>query len=98
MIKQPNSVSTFISGILIISLLINWVYTNLNAVDKIAPQWLLMTILNGISILFLVKNRSYYSVSISPTLNHQYRLCILLFLLHGPHYLIFMQLTQLRLL
>ena len=68
MIKHSNSVSTFISGILIISYLSIGFVPNLNAVDKIAPQWLLMTILNGISILFLVKNRSYYSVSISSTL------------------------------
>ena len=68
MIRQSNSVSTFISGILIISYLSIGFVPNLNAVDKIAPQWLFMTILNGISILFLVKNRSYYHASISSTL------------------------------
>ena len=66
--KYSQNVSTFISGTLIILYLSIGFIPNLSAVDKIAPQWFAMTILNGISILFLVKNRSYYSVSISSIL------------------------------
>ena len=53
--KYSQNVSTFISGTLIILYLSIGFIPNLSAVDKIAPQWFAMTILNGISILFLVK-------------------------------------------
>ena len=37
---------------------------NLSAVDKIAPQWVFMTILNGASLLFIAYNQKLYASSI----------------------------------
>ena len=32
---------------------------NLNAVDKIAPQWIFMTILNGVGLVFVAYNQLF---------------------------------------
>ncbi len=68
MAKYSQNVSKFISGIIIICYLSIGFIPNLSAVDKIAPQWLAMTVLNGLSIIFLAYNRIYYSTSILLTL------------------------------
>ena len=66
--KYSQSIYTLISGILVVCYLSIGFIPNLNAVDKIAPQWLMMSILNGISIIFLIYNRFYYSSSVTSTL------------------------------
>ena len=38
---------------------------NLEAVDKIAPQWFFLSILNGISLIFIFYFKSYYSKAIN---------------------------------
>ena len=68
MAKYSQNVSKFISGIIIICYLSIGFIPNLSAVDKIAPQWLAMTVLNGLSIIFLAYNRIYYSTSLLLTL------------------------------
>ena len=66
--KEYSKILYIIPGIIIICYLSIGFIPNLSAVDKIAPQWLAMTILNGISILFLLNNRKSFSISISNTL------------------------------
>ena len=66
-LKNQNLLS-FFSGLIIILYLILGFVPNLSAVDKIAPQWLFMSIINGIGLLFLGSNRKYYSNSISSIL------------------------------
>ena len=52
--SQNQLILSIISGILI-SVIYPSVYTKFSAVDKIAPQWLFMTIMNGLSILSIIQ-------------------------------------------
>ena len=65
---QKVDISNFIPSILLITYLCLGFVPNWEAVDKIAPQWLLMSILNTISILYVIYNRTIYSLKISHTL------------------------------
>ena len=67
-LKNQNFLS-FFAGVIIIFYLSLGFVPNLNAVDKIAPQWLLMSIINGLGFIFLVLNQKHYSNSISSTLS-----------------------------
>ena len=79
--SQNQLILSIISGILIICYLSIGFIPNLSAVDKIAPQWLFMTIMNGLSILFISFNRSYYSISISSTLKSSISITYICFII-----------------
>ena len=70
-LKNQNFLS-FFAGVIIIFYLSLGFVPNLSAVDKIAPQWLLMSIINGLGFIFLVLNQKHYSNSISSTLSSIY--------------------------
>jgi len=78
---QTTPLISILSGFLIISYLCIGFIPNWQAVDKIAPQWLIMAILNGVSLLFLLYNRSYFSKAISSSLNSFLSLTYLGFIL-----------------
>ena len=65
-----NNFSSFqiISPVLLILYLCVGFIPNMEAVDKIAPQWLVMTILNIISISIFLFNKNLLSKIISPIL------------------------------
>ena len=79
--SQNQLILSIISGILIICYLSIGFIPNLSAVDKIAPQWLFMAIINGLSILFISFNRSYYSISISSTLKSSISITYICFII-----------------
>ena len=54
---------------------------NLDAVDKIAPQWLAMSILNLSSLIFLYANRSFFFLSVSSILNSYLSITYILFII-----------------
>ena len=58
---QKLNLLSITSGLILICYLCIGFVPNLSAVDKIAPQWISMTILNGISILYLAYNIKYFS-------------------------------------
>ena len=58
-IDKFSTSSFFSSFFLIIFLCIGFI-PNLNAVDKIAPQWLFMSVLNFISTLYVIYNRKIF--------------------------------------
>ena len=58
-IDKFSTSSFFSSFFLIIFLCIGFI-PNLNAVDKIAPQWLFMSVLNFISTLYVIYNRKFF--------------------------------------
>ena len=61
--------SNFLPSIFIIAFLIVGFVPNLSAVDKIAPQWLYLSILNFISGLYLFYNRKKFSLRIISVLS-----------------------------
>ena len=63
--KAYNSI---ISGLIIILYLSTGFIPNLSAVDKIAPQWIFITILNGLGLIVLAYNQKFFSSSIKFTL------------------------------
>ena len=65
---NKNAFTNIIAGGLIILFLSIGFIPNLSAVDKIAPQWLFMSILNGVSLIFLAYNQIFYAESIKFTL------------------------------
>ena len=79
--SQNQLIPSIISGIIIICYLSIGFVPNLDAVDKIAPQWLIMTTINGLSILFILFNRVYYSISISSTLKSSMSITYICFII-----------------
>ena len=61
--------SNFIPCLFIISYLCLGFVPNWQAVDKIAPQWLLMNIMNAASIIFILYYRNQFSNRITQTLS-----------------------------
>jgi len=66
---QTTPLISILSASLIVAYLCIAFIPNWQAVDKIAPQWLIMAILNGVSLLFLLYHRSYFSKAISTILS-----------------------------
>ena len=56
---------------------------NLEAVDKIAPQWFFLSILNGISLIFIFYFKSYYSKAINFIIRNGLALVYFSFILWG---------------
>ena len=67
--SQTVDTSNFIPSFLLIAYLCLGFVPNWQAVDKIAPQWLLMSILNTLSVLFILLNRNSYAQRITQTLS-----------------------------
>ena len=66
--SKKNGLNSIIAGLIIILYLSIGFIPNLNAVDKIAPQWIFMTFLNGIGLVFIAYNQKFYEYSIRLTL------------------------------
>ena len=62
---QNFSSLNLISYIFLVSYLCIGFIPNLEAVDKIAPQWLVMSLLNLMSLIFFYKNRTSFSIPIT---------------------------------
>jgi O-antigen ligase/Tfp pilus assembly protein PilF len=67
--SQNINTSNFVPSFLLIAYLCLGFVPNWQAVDKIAPQWLLMSILNTLSILFILFKRNSYAQRITKTLS-----------------------------
>ena len=66
--SKKNGLNSIIAGLIIILYLSIGFIPNLGAVDKIAPQWIFMTFLNGIGLVFIAYNQKFYEYSIRLTL------------------------------
>ena len=67
--SQNIDVSNFIPSFFLIAYLCIGFTPNLEAVDKIAPQWLLMGILNLLSVFYVIYSRNYFERRITQTLS-----------------------------
>ena len=67
--SQNIDVSNFIPSFFLIAYLCIGFTPSLEAVDKIAPQWLLMSILNTLSVLFILFNRNSFAQRFTQTLS-----------------------------
>ena len=67
--SQNIDVSNFITSFFLIAYLCIGFTPNLEAVDKIAPQWLLMGILNLLSFFYVIYSRNYFEQRITQTLS-----------------------------
>jgi len=67
--SQNINTSNFVPSFLLIAYLCLGFVPNWQAVDKIAPQWLLMSILNTLSILIILFNKNSYAQRITQTLS-----------------------------
>ena len=63
--NAPFQTSSFFSGALLVIYLCLGFIPNLQAVDKIAPQWLALSGLNLISFIFIIKNQNSFSFAIT---------------------------------
>ena len=86
MAKSPSKQSqistlNFIPSILILALLSVGFIPNLEAVDKIAPQWLYLSILNLICGIYLYLNRKNFVESISSVISSKISISYIAFVL-----------------
>ncbi len=86
MSKRPSNsskvdFSNFLPSLFIIAFLLVGFVPNLSAVDKIAPQWLYLSILNFISGLYLFYNRKRFSFRFFSVLSSGIALCYIGFVL-----------------
>ena len=80
--KQTQiNTSNFIPSILILAFLLVGFIPNLEAVDKIAPQWLYLSVLNLICGFFLFFNRKIFADRISIFLSSKMAICYIAFVL-----------------
>jgi len=77
--KQESN--SFFSGFLLIMYLSLGFIPNLEAVDKIAPQWLALSVLNLISLAYLFNQRRRFSFAVTATLYSWLSLIYLSFIL-----------------
>ena len=71
----------FVSGLLLIAYLCLGFIPNWEAVDKIAPQWLGMTLVNLLSIVFFFYNRKSFSTQITSVLTSYLSIIYISFIL-----------------
>ena len=69
-----------ISPLMIILYLLLGFVPNWGAVDKIAPQWLIMSFLNLLSVLFFIKNRKTLTSKLSLIIKSNLTLTYIAFL------------------
>ena len=77
---KTNSLNV-ISYILLLSYLCIGFIPNLKAVDKIAPQWLVMSLFNIISLIFFYKNRISLSIPITRIIKAKLSVIYIFFIL-----------------
>lgn len=84
-VKRQNSIDTsnFLPSIFIIAFLLVGFIPNIGAVDKIAPQWLYLSIVNLLCGLFLYKNKRKFIDQISSVLSSIITKTYLAFVLWG---------------
>ena len=80
-VNRPNRIDTFnfVPSIFIIAFLLVGFVPNLDAVDKIAPQWLYLSILNFCCGLFLLFNRRQFQDQLTSVLSSWMGITYLLF-------------------
>ncbi|MFL2603710.1 MAG: O-antigen ligase family protein [Flavobacteriaceae bacterium] len=78
--QKTNSLNV-ISYILLLSYLCIGFIPNLKAVDKIAPQWLVMSLFNIISLIFFYKNRISLSIPITRIIKAKLSVIYIFFIL-----------------
>ena len=74
-----SSTYNLIPALLIIAYLCIGFVPNWGAVDKIAPQWLGLSLLNGLSALYVLYNRKVFSDALQSTVNSKMALSYILF-------------------
>tara|TARA_Y100000768_G_scaffold323725_1_gene260284 strand:+ start:779 stop:3106 length:2328 start_codon:yes stop_codon:yes gene_type:complete len=83
--KSSNSskvdFSNFLPSLFIIAFLLVGFVPNLSAVDKIAPQWLYLSILNFVSGIYLLYNRKNFSYRFFSVLSSGMGICYISFVL-----------------
>ena len=83
--KSSNSskvdFSNFLPSLFIIAFLLVGFVPNLSAVDKIAPQWLYLSILNFVSGIYLFYNRKSFSYRFFSVLSSGMGICYISFVL-----------------
>ena len=72
----------FIGGIIFIYCLIG-IIPNYGAVDRVAPQWLVLSIANSIGLIYLYLNYDYYKLTIKKTFQFKPFIFLLLFVVWG---------------
>ena len=77
--KQNVDTKNFIPSILIIAFLLVGFISNMGAVDKIAPQWVYLTVINIISSIYLFIKRNEYEKIIYNIINTKISLFYLVF-------------------
>ena len=84
-VKRQNSIDTFnfLPSILIIAFLMVGFIPNLDAVDKIAPQWMYLSIVNLLCGLFLYLNKRKFLDQISAVLSSMIAITYIFFVLWG---------------
>ena len=78
---QKLNLLNLISYIFLVSYLCIGFIPNFEAVDKIAPQWLVMSLLNLVSLIFFYKNRTSFSIPITRVLEAKLSLLYMSFIL-----------------
>ena len=78
---QKLNLLNLISYIFLVSYLCIGFIPNFEAVDKIAPQWLVMSLLNLMSLIFFYKNRTSFSIPITRVLKAKLSLVYMGFIL-----------------
>ncbi len=83
--KRQNSVDTtnFLPSIFIVAFLLVGFIPNFGAVDKIAPQWLYLSILNFLCGFFLFLNRGKFLEQFSAVLGSTIAITYIAFVLYG---------------
>ena len=75
--------SNFIPSVFIIVYLCLGFVPNWQAVDKIAPQWLLMSIINTASLFYVLYYRNHFSTRITQTLSSALSFSYISFIIWG---------------
>ena len=83
MAKNYNSgiITNFISGVLMIAYLCIGFIGNFQAVDKIAPQWLVMSILNSVTLIYILYERSSFKIAVNSILKSYLSIIYIAFIL-----------------
>ena len=81
--KQNIETDNFVPSLLIIAFLLVGFVPNMEAVDKVAPQWVYLTIFNLISVIYIFFNRHRFEKIILIVLNSGISILYIAFLLDG---------------
>lgn len=82
-ISKPINYNNFIPSIFILSFLCVGFIQNFGAVDKIAPQWVYLSVLNILSAIYIYIHKEYFSNQIIRVLSVGTSICYILFFFWG---------------